>query len=319
MSIVSSLFLLKALSTIQLFGSFAIAFATAPQRHHNIKPSKAMAPNPSISHPKNNFGTFTPLAMIPDSRNQMYEQDRNSTSSRPPTFLDATKRRREARAETQELIPEIPKGESALSQLSNVAQSITNAVASLVDSVASSKKLQGRAILLLVSFLYGTLNVTLRGIYATEGPPVASVLSLVRQVLSVIAFLPLLAFSKDEGRNELALNGDELESGSKSGDVAEIAEKPRPMWMAALELAFWNFGAQVSCYFNCTVSFLFLRSINFRMTFYQGLINAGLLSSPAARAAFLTQTSVVMTPLLSRFAGESIKNSVWGGCVLALG
>lgn len=55
------------------------------------------------------------------------------------------------------------------------------------------------------------------------------------------------------------------------------------------------------------------------MHFPKGLINAGLLSSPAARASFLTQTSVVMTPLISRLAGERIKNTVWGGCVLALG
>lgn len=50
----------------------------------------------------------------------------------------------------------------------------------------------------------------------------------------------------------------------------------------------------------------------------QGLINAGLLFSPAARAAFLTQTSVVMTPLISALAGESIKSTVLAGCGLAL-
>ena len=32
----------------------------------------------------------------------------------------------------------------------------------------------------------------------------------------------------------------------------------------------------------------------------------------------MTQTSVVMTPLISSLAGESIKNTVWGGCALAL-
>ena len=50
----------------------------------------------------------------------------------------------------------------------------------------------------------------------------------------------------------------------------------------------------------------------------QGLITAGLLVSPAARASFLTQTSVVMTPLISAMAGERIRSSVWGGCALAL-
>ena len=50
----------------------------------------------------------------------------------------------------------------------------------------------------------------------------------------------------------------------------------------------------------------------------QGLITAGLLSSPAARASFLTQTSVVLTPLISAMAGERIASSVWGGCGIAL-
>jgi len=50
----------------------------------------------------------------------------------------------------------------------------------------------------------------------------------------------------------------------------------------------------------------------------KGLINAGLLSSPAARASFLTQTSVVMTPLISALTGERVKSSVWSGCGVAL-
>ena len=52
--------------------------------------------------------------------------------------------------------------------------------------------------------------------------------------------------------------------------------------------------------------------------FIQGLINAGLLYTSAARASFLSQTSVVTTPLLSAFGGERIPTSVWGGCGLAL-
>lgn len=48
------------------------------------------------------------------------------------------------------------------------------------------------------------------------------------------------------------------------------------------------------------------------------MINAGLLFSLAARASFLTQTSVVMTPLVSALAGERIGPSVWCGCSLAL-
>ena len=52
--------------------------------------------------------------------------------------------------------------------------------------------------------------------------------------------------------------------------------------------------------------------------FIQGLLNAGLQYTSAARASFLSQTSVVMTPLLSAFGGERIPTSVWGGCGLAL-
>lgn len=53
---------------------------------------------------------------------------------------------------------------------------------SLLPSTAAmeNKAMQGRIILLFVSFLYGTLNVSLRAIYATDGAPVASVLSFIR-------------------------------------------------------------------------------------------------------------------------------------------
>lgn len=244
------LVLLHAVSPIYFFG-FACAFAIKPHPNFNkIDPATTMAPNPDRTI-ISNFGTFDrqplihqgytnqrvhPLAMIPERRNQ-FEQNRNNTqSTRPLTFLDATKRTREASIETQELLPELPKQETGLAQ---ITQPITNTITSLANSVATSKKLQGRAILLLVAFLYGTLNVTLRGVYATEGPPVASVLSLVRQLLSVIAFIPLLALSKDEK------SAKDIEVG-KSNTSDEV-EKVRPMWMAALELAFWNFGAQVGC------------------------------------------------------------------------
>ena len=165
-------------------------------------------------------------------------------------------------------------------------------------------------ILLFVALLYGTLNVVLRGIYASDGPPAASVLSFVRQILSVIAFIPLLAYSKEDDTNSSDLD-------HMSNANTEVEKVARPMWMAALELAFWNFGAQVKSFLFicCNCSFVFMSQIYFS----KGLINAGLLSSPAARASFLTQTSVVMTPLISRLAGERIKNTVWGGCVLALG
>jgi len=120
------------------------------------------------------------------------------------------------------------------------------------------------------------------------------VLSLVRQLLSVLAFVPILiASNKENAKREEEESGKYWEELDQRSEDGVIGEKTRPMWIAALELSFWNFGAQ-------------------------GLINAGLLYSPAARASFLTQTSVVMTPLISALAGESIKSSVWGGCALAL-
>jgi len=287
---------LVILFSILFSSSVACAFAITPQISckNNLRSSSRMASD--RCRRQSNFGTFIgqslhhkehnsnecgsellpPLTMIPDSRNQ-YDQDRNSTrSSYPLTFLDATKR---SRGKSKELHDE--------SDATRLIQSITKPLKLFSSALSSSKTLQGRMILLFVAFLYGTLNVVLRGIYASDGPPAASVLSFVRQILSVIAFIPLLAYSKEDDTNSSDLD-------HMSNANTEVEKVARPMWMAALELAFWNFGAQ-------------------------GLINAGLLSSPAARASFLTQTSVVMTPLISRLAGERIKNTVWGGCVLALG
>jgi drug/metabolite transporter (DMT)-like permease len=62
----------------------------------------------------------------------------------------------------------------------------------------------------------------------------------------------------------------------------------------AVELAVLNFGAQA-------------------------LINLGLLSVSSARAAFLTQTSVVLTPAVSALVGRSVHPKVWLACLAALG
>ncbi|KAL7533897.1 hypothetical protein ACHAXR_005512 [Thalassiosira sp. AJA248-18] len=248
-----------------------------------------------------------PLAMIPDS--QRHTEGKTSSSRRPTTSLDDTKRggggtggrRGDGKTisvpTTSTTTTSDDSSSSIASQLSAIAQPLTSKLSSITKTISTSKTAQGRAILLLVAFLYGTLNVTLRAIYATEGPPVASVLSLVRQCLSIVTFIPIFIAARNAKKGQ-----DEEENGQywegleeqriMSAD-GEVVEKVRPMWMSALELAFWNLGAQ-------------------------GFINAGLLSSPAARAAFLTQTSVVMTPLISALAGERVKSSVWGGCGLAL-
>ena len=194
------------------------------------------------------------------------------------TFLDATKRGEGNRGGGQQRDGE------AISATTTKTSSIVNKLSSITSSVTTSKTAQGRLILLFVAFLYGTLNVTLRGVYATEGPPAASVLSLVRQLLSVATFIPIIVSEKN--------NKSSTDTEESSSKVEE--EGVRPMWMSALELALWNFGAQ-------------------------GFCTAGLLYSSAARASFLTQTSVVMTPLISALAGEKIKSQVWGGCGIALG
>lgn len=117
-----------------------------------------------------------------------------------------------------------------------------------ICTVTHSKQSKGRLYLLLVSFLYGTLNSTLRAVYAMDGKPVPSALSFVRQMLSVVTFLPMLFLV----RTNSALNkkvAPEDEEGvvllSLSKKDINFREKGRPIWRSALELAFWNFGAQV--------------------------------------------------------------------------
>ena len=48
----------------------------------------------------------------------------------------------------------------------------------------------------------------------------------------------------------------------------------------------------------------------------QGLQNIGLLFTEASRASFLTQTSVVLTPVLSMFAREKVDGNVLMAYVL---
>ena len=143
-------------------------------------------------------------------------------------------------------------------------------------------KMRGRAILLLVAFLYGTLNVVLRQLYATPGPPSASMLSSSRGWLAALCFLPAMSQIRQEvGKS--ASGGREI---STDGDKASLVR-------VAIELAFWNAATQ-------------------------GLVNVGLLFTESARASFLTQTSVVITPLISSLQGNRVGSNVWMGCAAAL-
>lgn len=140
----------------------------------------------------------------------------------------------------------------------------------------------GHMFLILVAFLYGTLNVSLRMVYAEPGPPTASALSCTRGWLALVCFIPFLA------------NQPRSDSSSSNNITPTHSIIPaRPLVHVASELALWNFGAQA-------------------------LLTLGLESTESARASFFTQLSVVMTPAISAIAGQTVQSTVWIGCVIAL-
>ena len=79
----------------------------------------------------------------------------------------------------------------------------------------------------------------------------------------------------------------------KPNDTQSIVTSTDSLWKVATQLALLNFGAQ-------------------------GFFNLGLLTTESARAAFLAQTSVVMTPILSAVYGQRPHYQIWIGCTLAL-
>ena len=72
-----------------------------------------------------------------------------------------------------------------------------------------------------------------------------------------------------------------------------LPQQPRAFWMAASELALWNFLSQ-------------------------GLLNIALLYTDAMRVSFIAQTAIVLTPLIAAAAGQAVRKTVWAGCALAL-
>jgi drug/metabolite transporter (DMT)-like permease len=163
-------------------------------------------------------------------------------------------------------------------------------------------KLTGRLLLFGVSFLYGTLNVVFRWVYELPDPPSASALSAVRGWMAAACFIPFL-LTQQQGQNRGALHDDRSSPSSSSSQSliddhpfprGEQDARPPPFWRIATELAVWNFGAQ-------------------------GLVNVGLLWTESARASFLTQTSVVMTPVVSAVAGHPVRRTVWLACACAMG
>ena len=156
----------------------------------------------------------------------------------------------------------------------------------------------GRLLLFVVAFLYGTLNVCLRFVYELQDPPSASALSTTRGWLAVLCFIPLIVTNNHRTRSMRSSQQRQQklqqQQGVRMDGVTTNRNNNDSIWWIGLELAIWNFGAQ-------------------------GLLNLGLLSiASSARASFLTQTSVVMTPVVSAIAGHQVKSTVWIGCIAAL-
>jgi drug/metabolite transporter (DMT)-like permease len=168
-----------------------------------------------------------------------------------------------------------------------------------LDAASEEEKnddiVKGRTLLCLVALLYGTLNVSLRLVYQLPDAPTAAALSATRGWLATMCFLPLILSTNNINNNkdkEDAANAN-ISVVVQEDDDSTKSVYTTPLLVAGLELAVWNFLAQ-------------------------GLLNVGLLSTGSARASFLTQTSVVLTPIISLLAGQSIPSTVWMGCGVAL-
>ena len=144
---------------------------------------------------------------------------------------------------------------------------------------------RGRLILLILAVVYGSLNISMRLVFARPDPPTASASSTIQGWFTVICFLPLL------WRNQSTKNSNwcDMRTIRCRGNVPGMS-----FWRFALELAFFNFGTQA-------------------------LINLSLVGTQGARASFLVQMSVVFTPVLSvLFGKQRIGPKVWIGCFVAL-
>ena len=157
---------------------------------------------------------------------------------------------------------------------------------------------RGRFLLGLVALLYGTLNVSLRFVYdVPDIPPTAAALSATRGWIALACFLPpLLLDNRNTNSNSKKKKGEtnKVVDTTNSSSNSNSNSTTSSLLLAGIELAVWNF-------------------------FAQGFLNVGLLSTGSARASFLTQCSVLFTPLIATFIGkEYVGNRVWFGCLVAL-
>jgi len=145
---------------------------------------------------------------------------------------------------------------------------------------------QGRAILVFVAFLFGTLNVCFRKLLSLEDGPSVAVMTMARGWLSAATFMPILLMARrsTDSSTQVDLTPAEDQETSKKNQWALLR--------GAGELALWN-------------------------ALCQGMINAGLASTAAARASFLIQSSVLFTPMLMLASGRAVAQHVWAGCMTA--
>lgn len=136
----------------------------------------------------------------------------------------------------------------------------------------------GRIVLFLLAMVYGSLNVSMRLVFARPDPPTASVSSTIQGWFAVLCFLPLLGWRPHhQHKSPLALDDQKRtiaqNSNNSNNNNSKVPKFPH-MWRFALDLALLNFGTQA-------------------------LMNTSLVWIEGARNSFLVQTSVVWTPFIS--------------------
>ena len=187
------------------------------------------------------------------------------------------------------------------STTTTTATTATTATAATTDTTRTTQqKNTGRFLLGCVAILYGTLNVSLRVVYEVPDiPPTAAALSASRGWIAFLCFLPPLFWDystktttmKNRRTNERTSKAAATATATATTTTAPVSWG---LFRSGMELAVWNF-------------------------FAQGLLNIGLVSTGSARASFLTQCSVIFTPLLATWIGtEVVQRRVWYGCGVAL-
>jgi len=232
----------------------SVSFAAAPER---------IRPNKSSILPRNNSGK------------------ESSLPSKPPLLT---------RQRTRLIHPNACKATPTLLKMTG-GSSASSSSSSSSPPKNRDFKWWGRSILLLVSGLYGALNVCLRRMYALEVPPSAPALSSSSGILAAMCFLPVF-FAKSNSSSSNSNNNKNKNSINTT--VADKKPTRTLLWMTAFELALWHFLGQ-------------------------GFINIGLLTCPSARASFLIQSSVIFTPIISSIFGHHIPPQVWLATLLAFG